>query len=547
MKILIKKSFIGVLCMVFCILLTSCPELKQEPMPTPEQTKPSISQPTETPVPTLAPTPVPTPFEIPPPIITEQGIRIEAENYNRAKDNTIPNEGKRYRTNYDTDFGVDIEDCWLGSFNTGWVSGGEWLEYDVEIPQAGTYYIWLGLAHDAENPLKGRVLVNGSPVGDEITIDNTDPYNVEHPPGHWQTWLNYEAGSVYLDSGLNVIKLLHAGVTAGYNVDFIWLGIDPGPPPPLSELTPVYPPPEYQKPIDVHGDLQVIGKDLCDSTGNPIQLKGLTSHDLRWLWLCRDFTIPRTAYDLGIDIFRVSLKVSAIEYGYMAPGHREVLKERVIAYIDDAIEAGIYVIIDWHVWLPMDFNPETITEAVSFFNEMSLRYAAYPNVIYEICSDPNAVTWAEIKSYADQVIPVIRINDPDNIIITGTPTFSQDIETASQDPLLGYNNVMYALHFAAGTDKAEMRITAEAALTNGTPIFVTSWLLTNTGMQFYDYTESQIWVDWMEENNVSWINFSMSNKNELASILRESAGFTGPWNIPYDFTEGGIWISNQFN
>lgn len=52
----------------------------------------------------------------------------------------------------------------------------------------------------------------------------------------------------------------------------------------------------------------------------------------------------------------------------------------------------------------------------------------------------------DIKPYAEEVISVIRKHDPDNLIIVGTGTWSQDVNDAADDQLKDAN-VMYALHF----------------------------------------------------------------------------------------------------
>ena len=89
----------------------------------------------------------------------------------------------------------------------------------------------------------------------------------------------------------------------------------------------------------------------------------------------------------------------------------------------------MYVIIDWHIL--HDLDPNVYKEdAKDFFNEMSAKYADYDNVIYEICNEPNGGTnWNSVKNYANEIIPVIRANDSDAIIIVGTPNWSQDVHS----------------------------------------------------------------------------------------------------------------------
>ena len=69
-------------------------------------------------------------------------------------------------------------------------------------------------------------------------------------------------------------------------------------------------------------------------------------------------------------------------------------------------------------------------------------------------------TWADVKSYAEEVIPIIRKNTKDALIIVGTPTWSQDVDIAAEDPVTGYDNIMYAVHFYAATHTDNVLFTA---------------------------------------------------------------------------------------
>lgn len=90
--------------------------------------------------------------------------------------------------------------------------------------------------------------------------------------------------------------------------------------------------------------------------------------------------------------------------------------------IEDAVDAGLYVIVDWHI----HNDPTMFTdEAKEFFAAIAEEYGHLPNIIYEICNEiePESITWEVVKSYAFEVIPEIRQHDSDNIIIVGNPTW----------------------------------------------------------------------------------------------------------------------------
>ena len=68
--------------------------------------------------------------------------------------------------------------------------------------------------------------------------------------------------------------------------------------------------------------------------------------------------------------------------------------------IEAAISADMYVIVDWHVLEDKDPNVHK-EEAREFFTTIVSEYANVPNVIYEICNEPNGeTTWSDVREYA---------------------------------------------------------------------------------------------------------------------------------------------------
>ena len=202
--------------------------------------------------------------------------------------------------------------------------------------------------------------------------------------------------------------------------------------------------------------LQVSGGRLCDMSGNPVQLKGMSSHGLQWYpWSAS--TVQNLKSGFKCSVVRAAMYTK--DGGYIDNPN---IKNQVLTIVDAAISQGIYVIIDWHIL--SDNNPNTYRDqAVTFFRDMATRYGNSNNVLYEICNEPNgSTTWANIKTYADYVIPQIRSIDPDNIIIVGTPTWSRDVDIAADSPL-SYSNVMYTLHFYSGSHGQSYRDKANYA------------------------------------------------------------------------------------
>jgi len=226
-------------------------------------------------------------------------------------------------------------------------------------------------------------------------------------------------------------------------------------------------------------------------------------------------------------------------------GDKAYLKGLVDEGVKAATELGMYVIIDWHIL--HDLTPQKYKEdAKAFFEEMSSKYKDYDNVIYEICNEPNGGTsWSEIKSYAEEVIPIIRANDPDAIIIVGTPNWSQDVDVAANDPITGYDNIMYAIHFYAATHTDNIRNKAITALNSGLPIFVSEFSICDaSGNGAIDYNQAELWFDLITEHNLSYAAWNISNKNETSSLIQSSCNKTSGWTES-ELSETGVYIRKK--
>jgi aryl-phospho-beta-D-glucosidase BglC (GH1 family)/PKD repeat protein len=291
-------------------------------------------------------------------------------------------------------------------------------------------------------------------------------------------------------------------------------------------------------PVAINGKLKLVGNQLSNECGNPVQLRGMSTHGPQWFQSCyTNSALDALAANWGIDVFRLAMYVQEGGYVNNPSGWK--------TWIDNMVDAcgarGIYCVIDWHVLNPGDPNAN-LTEARDFWTYMSTKHSGKKHVLYEICNEPNGVTWSTIKTYANDIIPRIRANDASTVIIVGTPTWSQDVDIASTDKL-SFSNVMYTLHFYSGTHTSWLRDKANTALANGAALFITEFgtsQASGDGGPYLD--ETQLWMDWAASKKISWINWSFADKAEVSAALSSGACSGGNWNST---TTSGTFIKQH--
>ena len=298
-------------------------------------------------------------------------------------------------------------------------------------------------------------------------------------------------------------------------------------------------------PVSRHGQLSLNGTQIVDKNGNAYQLKGMSTHGIAWF---PDF-VNEQAFktlrdDWNTNVIRLAMYSGESE-GYSGSNiaqHEALVKQG----IEIAIKLDMYVIVDWHVLA--DQSPQVRkSDALRFFNEISAAYGSYPNIIYEICNEPNGyATWeGDVKPYAEEVIPIIRKNAPDSLIIVGTPTWSQDIDKALANPLK-YDNVLYALHFYAATHTDWLRQRAAQCVNSGLPVFVSEFGCCDaSGNGANDFNQTKQWLTMLDSLGISYVNWNLANKAETSSAFKPSASPNGNWSAN-DLSEGGAWIRKWF-
>lgn len=294
-------------------------------------------------------------------------------------------------------------------------------------------------------------------------------------------------------------------------------------------------------PVQKYGQLHVDGIHLVGSKGEPVVLHGMSFgwHNL-WPRFYNEGAVNELVKNWNCSVIRASMGIELNKDGYLQnPGNSVRLIKTVV---NACIKNGVYVLIDWH-----DHNIHE-HQAVEFFAMMAKEYHQYPNIIYEIYNEPNDTkTWQQVKPYAENIIKAIRRYDAENIILVGSPHWDQDINLPASDPVKGFKNIMYTMHFYAGTHKQWLRNRTDSAMQKGLPVFISECAATEaSGDGVIDSVEWNKYVQWCNQHQLSWIAWSVSDKNESCSVLMPSASSTGNWKEE-DVKEWGKLVRKYLN
>jgi hypothetical protein len=283
--------------------------------------------------------------------------------------------------------------------------------------------------------------------------------------------------------------------------------------------------------VEQHGHLKVSGVQLQDEAGTQVQLKGVSSMWLNWendgyaeslsalRWMRNNWKLSVIRAAMGVEP----------DNAYLA--FPDTAKEQVYRVVDNAIEAGVYVIVDFHAHRAYEHQQD----AVAFFSEVAAKYAGVPNVIYETFNEPIEIEWPALKQYHEAVVAAIREQDEEAVIILGTPNYSQQVDIAAADPVAG-SNLMYTLHYYACAHKSWLRQKGDAALARGAALFVTEWGATDADGGLDGDTcldEAQLWDDWLNARAISWSAWKLDGCDDSTCLLTAGAPVDGGWTNAY--------------
>ena len=286
----------------------------------------------------------------------------------------------------------------------------------------------------------------------------------------------------------------------------------------------------------INGQLKVRAANLRDGNGSKVVLHGVSLHGVTWFSGFVSEDIFRQVSDEW-DANLIRIPVYTTEYISDHDKSMALIRRG----IDAAIAADMYVILDWHILEDSDPNTNA-TYAHELFETISAEYAGCPNIIYEICNEPNGeTTWSQIRDYAYKTIPVIRANSPDAVILIGTPNYCKNLISAARNSIK-YDNIMYSLHFYAATHKDDLRREYVSAREMGLPIFVSECGLSeSSGTGNLDFESAASWFSLLEEYDTSYAIWSLSDKNESSALFMPSYDPGHPFNEA-DYSKAGHWV-----
>lgn len=486
----------------------------------------------------------------------EESNTSKQENTSKAENTEKPADTTKAPATADTKNNSQSKPAASSSgFTVQWKKSSSWEEGGKKC---GGYEIVITNNGDTVNSWTAKVTVPGntklmsqwngifSISGNTMTVKNEN-YNGTIEKGKSVSFgFNYSADA-YINEGKVTVNGSTAGTSAGNNSNNNNDNNNNNTSTakkPTSTVPPAPSDPKGSTPVSQHGQLSVKNGQLVDKSGKGYQLRGMSTHGLTWFpEFVNESAFKTLRDDWNTNVVRLAMYVDEWGNGQCYMGNKSGSLELLEKGVDICIKLDMYVIIDWHVLNPGDPSKYT-NEAKSFFETVSKRYAKYPNVIYEICNEPNGgASWSgNIKPYAEKIIPVIRKNAPNSVIIVGTPTWSQEIDKPLSDPL-SYKNVMYAFHFYAATH-AGLRSNVENCVAQGLPVFVSEFGTCDaSGGGANDFNETQKWLSYFDKQGISYCNWSICNKDETCSVLRPGTSANGNWSES-NLTENGKWIRN---
>ena len=104
---------------------------------------------------------------------------------------------------YRTDEGVDVASSTAEGATIGWIAGGEWVEYTIEVKEAGLYdmdFRYASANGNGGGPF--HLQLDGTAITDDITVPTT---------GGWDTWATKTVTDIPFSQGSHILRVAFGG------------------------------------------------------------------------------------------------------------------------------------------------------------------------------------------------------------------------------------------------------------------------------------------------------------------------------------------------
>jgi parallel beta-helix repeat protein len=212
-------------------------------------------------------------------------------------------------------------------------------------------------------------------------------------------------------------------------------------------------------------------------------------------------------------------------------GGRAGIMDQIRREVDAATDAGLFVILDWHVtgWPdgfarppdpgePAGFHDSSFALACDFWNEASRVFGENGLVAFEIWNEPvrgpsnwqpEAAEWRLLRPFWERLIAIIRRNSSNLIIVAGGSwaySLKGIRDLPPSDP-----NVAFSWHVYAGKENNDEARWAAAFdnLSNDFPVIVSEWGFEETGAAYFkggvgDFG-AKFATNWLEGRALHWV------------------------------------------
>lgn len=183
--------------------------------------------------------------------------------------------------------------------------------------------------------------------------------------------------------------------------------------------------------------LSTQGKDIVDSQGNKVVLKGVNIASTTWgaeyeAWNSKAVTQAIKSWRSNV------IRARIYQYEYEDNPANFFLKLET-QILEPARRSGAYIII--HPWFGENQSlPDS--KGVAMWQAVARRYANDPHIIYDLFAEPRDISWTELRDSYTKIIPLIREVAPNSLIMVTGLDWGREINSWIGNPL-PYPNIVY--------------------------------------------------------------------------------------------------------